>query len=180
MSASSLRQALQQLDMSAVSIQRAAAEMMKHYDRTPAVAVTEWRNCLLNNRETRRDQLLPLLYVANEILQNSKRNRGNNFLKAFAPMDDGSGGTSALGPALRHICAADPSLTEKVRRTVKIWGDRRVFSTRFVHELLMGLEPYREQQSASSTARPSSSTHARPVAAAPAAVYRDKDDSTLR
>jgi CID domain len=171
--ATALRQALRQLDTSALAIQRAAAAMMVHYDKTPAVAVTEWRNCLLS-RETRRDQLLPLLYVANEILQNSKRNRGNNFLKAFAPEGGGSGGgTSALGPALRHICAADRSLTEKVRRVVKIWGDRSVFSRRFVNELLTGLEPYRH-----AVEPPVAPTAGASLPAAPT-VFRDQDDATF-
>jgi hypothetical protein len=39
---------------------------------------------------------------------------------------------------------------DKVRRTAKIWGDRRVLSIRYVNELLQGLEPYREQTRESS------------------------------
>ncbi len=35
-------------------------------------------------------------------------------------------------------------MVEKVRRTVKVWGDRRVFSMRFVLDLLAGLDNYRE------------------------------------
>ena len=33
---------------------------------------------------------------------------------------------------------------EKVRRTVKVWGDRRVFSMRFVMDILAGLDSYRD------------------------------------
>lgn len=126
-----LRQVLKAVDGSAPSIQKAASSMMKHYDTTAAVAITEWRNVLSTARP---QEFLPLLYVCNEVLQISKRNRGSNFLEAFS---------AVLGQALQHICQTDPSLTEKVRRTVKIWGDRRVFSVRFVHEILSGLEPYR-------------------------------------
>lgn len=129
--AASLRQLLRTIDGSAPAIESSAGSMMRHYDRSATVAVTEWRNAL---QTARPDQLLPLLYVANETLQNSKRNRGNKFLEAFSPI---------LGQALTHICQADRSATEKVRRTVKIWGDRRVFSVRFVNELLRGLEDYR-------------------------------------
>jgi len=132
--AATLRQLLSRIDGSAPAIQKAAGAMMKHYDRSAAVAVTEWRNCL---QTARKDQLLPLLYVANEVLQNSKRNRGNKFLEAFSP---------TLGQSLRHLCQMDPTIVEKVRRTVKIWGDRRVFSVRFVNALLQGLEPLRQQQ----------------------------------
>jgi len=73
--------------------------------------------------------------VANEVLQTSKRNRGSKFLEAFSPV---------LGSSLMFIVGRDRSVVEKVRRTVKVWGDRRVFSMRFVMDLLAGLDNYRE------------------------------------
>lgn len=106
--------------------------MMRHYDRSAGVAVTEWRNAL---QAAHPSQFLSLLYVANEVLQNSRRNRGSKFLEAMSP---------SLGQSLAFICSKDRSLTEKVRRTVKIWGDRQVYSVRYVNDLLAGLEPYRE------------------------------------
>jgi len=115
---------------------------MKHYGKSSSVAVTEWRNALHHSRP---DQHLPLLYVANEVLQNSKRNRGNKFLEAFSPI---------LGQALIYVCQNNGTMVEKVRRTVKIWGDRRVFSIRFVNELLQGMEPYRHGGSGSSAPPP--------------------------
>jgi hypothetical protein len=128
---------MQRIDASAPAIHNTANAMMKHYDRSTSVAVLEWRNCLST---ARRDQFLPLLYVANEVMQTSKRNRGKAFLEAFSPI---------LGQSLIHMCMKDPSQTEKVRRTVKIWGDRQVFSVRFVQELLKGLERYRNVGSSS-------------------------------
>ena len=129
----SLRQLFQKTDGTAPAIQATAGAMMKHYDKSPQVAVTEWRNALM--KATKADQQLALLYVANEVLQNSKRNRGIKFLEAFSPI---------LGQALTHICQQNsPTTVEKVRRTVKIWGDRHVFSQRFVNDLLKGLDPYR-------------------------------------
>ena len=132
--AANLRVVLAQTDVTADAIQQAARAMMKQYDRSTVVAVTEWRNIL---HQARLDQHLPLLYVANETLQNSKRNRGNKFLEAFSPV---------LGQALMFICQKNPSVVEKVRRTVKIWGDRHVFSVRFVNELLKGLESFRNAE----------------------------------
>ena len=70
------------IDGSAPAIQATAGAMMKQYDKSPGVAVVEWRNAL---HQARGDQHLPLLYVANEVLQNSTRNRGNKFLEAFSP-----------------------------------------------------------------------------------------------
>ena len=139
---SSLRTALAQVNGSAESIQAAANAMMKQYS-TADVAVSEWRNALLPPTSSR----LALVYVANEVLQTSKRNRGNQYLEAFG---------AVLGPSLEFVCQKDPSLTEKIRRTVKIWGDRQVYSVRFVGALLQGLEPYRGRASntSSTTHRP--------------------------
>ena len=115
-----LRSLLSQTDMSQPAIQSSAAAMMKFYDKNAApLAVSEWRSQL---QSCRPDQLLPLLYVANEVLQTSKRNRCPKFLEAFAEV---------LGSSLRFICERDRSIVEKVRRTAKIWGDRQVYSPRF-------------------------------------------------
>ena len=107
---------------------------MRFYDKPggATIAVSEWRSALQTSDKSRH---LPLLYVANEVLQTSKRNRGNRYLEAFSPV---------LGSSLQFICGQDGSVTEKVRRTVKIWGDRSVFAYRFVAEVLAGLEPFRE------------------------------------
>jgi len=137
-----LRSTLASLDMAHPSITAGASAMLKHYDRSAETAVTEWRNAL---QSCTTQQLLPLLYVANEVLQNSKRNRGNAFLEAFSP---------TLGQALQYMCQRSPDMVEKVRRTAKIWGDRRVFSVRFVGELLKGLEPYRHGAVAPAAAEP--------------------------
>jgi hypothetical protein len=130
--AASLRSLLTRTDASAPAIQATAGAMMKHYDKSSGVAVVEWRNAL---HQARIDQHLPLLYVANEVLQNSKRNRGNKFLEAFSPV---------LGQSLMFIAQKGGAANvERIRRTVKIWGDRHVFSIRYVNDLLKGLEPYR-------------------------------------
>ncbi|GAX21430.1 regulator of Ty1 transposition protein 103 [Fistulifera solaris] len=141
--ATSLRSILGNVDGSAPSIQNAAGAMMKFYDRGASVAVNEWRNALQTCVD---NQLLPLLYVANEVLQNSKRNRGNKFLEAMSPV---------LSQSLVHICSRDPTLVEKVRRTIKIWGDRQVYSTRFIGDVLQGLEPYRHGRAPATTPRQS-------------------------
>jgi len=123
---------LRRVDMSAPAIQGAAGSMMKHYDRSSQAAVNEWRNALQTATDS---QILPLLYVANEVLQTSKRNRGNKFLEAFSPI---------LKQSLVYMAQKlHESDTEKIRRTIKIWGDRRVFSVRYVNELLQAMEPYR-------------------------------------
>lgn len=105
MDSATLRTTLLQTENTLPSIQRSAAGMMSHYDRIPSIAVDVWRQCLAS---CRADQLLPLLYVANEVIQTSKRNRGNKYLEAFSPV---------LGSSLRLACGRDRSIVEKVRRT---------------------------------------------------------------
>lgn len=133
MDSATLRSILAKTDGSAPAIKNSAGAMMRLYDTSAGVAVSEWRNAL---QTCKPHQLLPLLYVANEVLQNSKRNRGTKFLEAFSPV---------LGASLILMVQRDESILEKVRRTVKIWADRRVLSVRFVNELLQGLEPYRNR-----------------------------------
>jgi hypothetical protein len=132
MDSTALRSILVKVDGSAPAIHQAAGAMMRFYDKGAGVAVSEWRNAL---QGCRPDQLLSLLYVANEVLQNSKRNRGTKFLEAFSPV---------LGGSLVWMVQRDPTILEKVRRTAKIWGERRVLSVRFVNDLLLGLEPFRD------------------------------------
>jgi hypothetical protein len=143
--ATALRAKLSSTDMTAPAIQSSAAAMMSFYE-APAIAVSEWRNVLQSCQSC---QLLPLLYVANEVLQTSKRNRGNKFLEAFGPV---------LGASLRYICERNPEDTERVRRTVKILGDRRVFSLRFVGDVLGGLEAFRNGAAAAAGANTNRNT----------------------
>ena len=77
---SSLRAKLAATDLTPPEIQASASGMIKMYNN-PSLAVSEWRNVL---QSCRTSQLLPLLYVANEVLQTSKRNRGNKFLESFS------------------------------------------------------------------------------------------------
>ena len=159
MNSASLRATLLKTDLAPAAIQRSAAGLMSHYDRIPSIAVDEWRQCLAT---CNTDQLLPLLYVANEVIQTSKRNRGNKFLEAFSPV---------LGSSLRLACNRDRSIVEKVRRVVKIWGDRRVFSVRFVSDVLNGLEEFRPESSSSSDVQPQQSSSSRAASSSSAAEH---------
>jgi CID domain len=126
-----LTSVLQRVDGSAPAIQAAASELMRHYDNNTKIAVLEWRNALF---KARTDQILPLLYVANEVLQNSKRNRGTKYLEEFSPI---------LKQSLEYMAEQLPNDVEKIRRTVKIWGDRHTLSIRFINDILGRLEKYR-------------------------------------
>mmetsp|Transcript_20690 Transcript_20690/g.39142 ORF Transcript_20690/g.39142 Transcript_20690/m.39142 type:complete len:433 (+) Transcript_20690:82-1380(+) len=146
--AADLRAILNQTDTSAPAIQSSSRGMMRFYDKAggATMAVSEWRSVL---QTSSLSQSLPLLYVANEVLQTSKRNRGNRFLEAFSPV---------LGSCLQFICGRDGSVVEKVRRVVKIWGDRRVFSMRYVMDVLGGLDSFRGGAMGMAAATPKAAT----------------------
>lgn len=141
---------------------------MRFYDKPggPSLAVSEWRSVLQTSSPSLS---MPLLYVANEVLQTSKRNRGSKFLEAFSPV---------LGSSLMFIVGRDRSVVEKVRRTVKVWGDRHVFSMRFVMDLLAGLESYREGGSGRAPPAMEQSVPAPSAAAASAAIGSPKPSLT--
>jgi CID domain len=173
--AEELRERLRTVDASAPSIQGAANAMMKHYDRaTTSIAVNEWRNALFTTTAT--TQYIPLLYVANEVLQNSKRNRGNKFLESFSPILSQSS-IYMVQQLHQHSSTTAVQDVEKIRRVIKIWSDRRVFSTRYVNEVLAGLEPYRTvQQSYNQPAPSSSSSSSSPTATTVATATMHLDD----
>mmetsp|Transcript_15467 Transcript_15467/g.22846 ORF Transcript_15467/g.22846 Transcript_15467/m.22846 type:complete len:426 (-) Transcript_15467:52-1329(-) len=127
---------LVETDLTPQRIQRSARHIIQSADANEAVS--EWRRALTT---CDRSQLLPLLYVANEALQNVKRSsRARDFLEAFATI---------LPSSMRDICSRDQSIVEKVRRTIKIWGDRRVYSARFVAEILASCDAFRNNGSQS-------------------------------
>ena len=144
--------------------------MMRFYDKPggPSLAVSEWRSVLQSSQPSLS---LPLLYVANEVLQTSKRNRGSKFLEAFSPV---------LGSSLVFIVGRDRSVVEKVRRTVKVWGDRRVFSLRFVMDLLAGLDGYREGATPAPAAAVSNNNSRAAATAASPKPSSSEDNSVAR
>lgn len=154
--AAGLRAQLLSTDNTMPGIQSSAGSMMSFYDRSATAAVSEWRNAL---QTCDASQLMPLLYVANEVLQTSKRNRGNRFLEAFSPV---------LGSSLIFICQRDGGVVEKVRRTVKIWGDRRIFSVRFVGEILGGIDSFRGGETMGSFSPSPAASPAAPTEPSPA------------
>jgi len=96
------------LDMSAPAIQGCAKQMMARQSQAQSVT-HEWHRSVQSQPVP---SLLPLLYVANDVLQNSRRG-GFQFLEAFSPI---------LGDALCTMCkrCSDISLTgERAKRAIK-------------------------------------------------------------
>lgn len=85
-------------------------------------------------RELSKEQQVPFLYLANDILQNSRR-RGGEFVTEFWKI---------LPGALKDVLEkGDDRVHNVVFRLVDIWDDRKVFGsrTRTLREELLGNDP---------------------------------------
>lgn len=107
---------LKQLNSTQESIETIANWCLFHRRNAQAV-VTIWKQHLMGCETA---QKLPMLYLANDILQKSRR-RGSEFVEAFWPI---------MPPALAHAsyeCCNDTRV--KLRRLVSVWEERLVFGT---------------------------------------------------
>ncbi|CAA7395088.1 unnamed protein product [Spirodela intermedia] len=83
---------------------------------------------------SQKEQKVPFLYLANDIIQNSRR-KGNEFVSEF---------WKVLPAALKEVLeAGDDRAKSVVSRLVGIWEERRVFGSRThdLKELMLGNEP---------------------------------------
>ena len=84
----------------------------RHADRTCAIWLERMRETTVNKR-------LTLIYLANEVVQQSKARRKDDFLVAFSPVIAEATATAYKG--------ATNDVQEKIRRTVEVWTQRRIF-----------------------------------------------------
>ncbi|KAH3756977.1 homeobox protein Nkx-6.3 [Pelomyxa schiedti] len=98
------------------------------------------------------DRKLLYLYLANDVLQNSRR-KGPDFIKEFGRF---------LPDALAHVSReVDPDIRRQISRIVQIWEDRSVFPPEFIRDLRSVLGKFGTDQRMPS---PQASKH--PIAAA--------------
>ncbi|KAL8834490.1 MAG: hypothetical protein Q9170_003725 [Blastenia crenularia] len=84
----------------------------RHADRTCAIWLERMRETTVNKR-------LTLIYLANEVVQQSKARKKEDFLIAFSPLIAEATATAYKG--------ATNDVQEKIRRTVEVWNQRRIF-----------------------------------------------------
>ncbi|KAL8758473.1 MAG: hypothetical protein Q9184_003914, partial [Pyrenodesmia sp. 2 TL-2023] len=84
----------------------------RHADRTCAIWLERMRETTVNKR-------LTLIYLANEVVQQSKARRKDDFLVAFSPVIAEATATAYKG--------ATNDVQDKIRRTVEVWSQRRIF-----------------------------------------------------
>ncbi|KAI4252261.1 MAG: hypothetical protein LQ352_004393 [Teloschistes flavicans] len=84
----------------------------RHADRTCVLWLERLRETPINRR-------LTLIYLANEVVQQSKIRRKEDFIGAFSPVVVEGTATAYKG--------ATSDVQEKIRRTVGVWSDRKIF-----------------------------------------------------
>ncbi|KAL9603504.1 MAG: hypothetical protein Q9219_001191 [cf. Caloplaca sp. 3 TL-2023] len=103
---------LNETQESIVSVSQWIMFHRRHADRTCAIWLERMRETTINKR-------LTLIYLANEVVQQSKARRKDDFLVAFSPVIAEATATAYKG--------ATNDVQEKIRRTVEVWSQRRIF-----------------------------------------------------
>eukprot|EP01102_Stenamoeba_stenopodia_P012469 TRINITY_DN3951_c1_g1_i2.p1 TRINITY_DN3951_c1_g1~~TRINITY_DN3951_c1_g1_i2.p1 ORF type:complete len:400 (-),score=68.24 TRINITY_DN3951_c1_g1_i2:368-1567(-) len=124
---------LNKLSGSAQSIQTLSHWIMYHRARCKQ-SVEIWDREL---RKTSKDRKLLYIYLANDIVQTSRK-KGNEFLDEFAKV---------LPAAFTHTATgADGKVVQSLQRLIDIWTERSVYPTSFVEELKASLVPKKKYQ----------------------------------
>ncbi|KAL8940317.1 MAG: hypothetical protein Q9216_002872 [Gyalolechia sp. 2 TL-2023] len=103
---------LNETQESIVSVSQWIMFHRRHADRTCAIWLERMRETTVNKR-------LTLIYLANEVVQQSKARRKDDFLVAFSPVIAEATATAYKG--------STNDIQEKIRRTVEVWSQRRIF-----------------------------------------------------
>lgn len=123
-SAAEVRRKLESVDGTQPSVEMVALWLM-HHERHAHESVTVWERLVREMDSAKRK--LDLVYVANDVLQRSRRH-GNTFANAFLPV---------LPAVLAHVYASGgPAHRDALRRIVNIWEQRGVYSSDNVKNFL--------------------------------------------
>ncbi|XP_024031120.1 regulation of nuclear pre-mRNA domain-containing protein 1B [Morus notabilis] len=113
----SLAEKLSKLNNSQQSIESLSKWCVSHRKRAKQIVET-WEKCF---NSSQREKRISLLYLANDILQNSRR-KGSEFVNEF---------WKVLPAALKHVYENGDEHGKKVAtRLVDIWEERKVFGSR--------------------------------------------------
>ncbi|XP_028904589.1 regulation of nuclear pre-mRNA domain-containing protein 1B isoform X2 [Ornithorhynchus anatinus] len=126
-SESALEKKLSELSNSQQSVQTLSLWLIHHRKHAgPIVAV--WHRELRKAKSSRK---LTFLYLANDVIQNSKR-KGPEFTREFE---------SVLVDAFSHVAReADEGCKKPLERLLSIWQERSVYGGEFIHQLKLSME----------------------------------------
>nr|XP_060637405.1 regulation of nuclear pre-mRNA domain-containing protein 1A [Anolis sagrei ordinatus] len=125
-SESALERKLSELSNSQQSVQTLSLWLIHHRKHSPLI-VTVWEREL---RKAKPNRKLTFLYLANDVIQNSKR-KGPEFTKDFAPV---------IVEAFKHVSSeTDESCKKHLGRVLSIWEERSVYDNNVLEQLQQAL-----------------------------------------
>ncbi|KAM4688828.1 regulation of nuclear pre-mRNA domain-containing protein 1A isoform 2-T2 [Discoglossus pictus] len=125
-SEAALEKKLLELSNSQQSVQTLSLWLI-HHRKHSRVIVTVWDREL---RKAKANRKLTFLYLANDVIQNSKR-KGPEFTKDFAPV---------IADAFKHVASeTDDSCKKHLSRVLSIWEERAVYENDVLEQLKSAL-----------------------------------------
>uniref|UniRef100_A0A8C5PUF9 Regulation of nuclear pre-mRNA domain-containing protein 1A n=1 Tax=Leptobrachium leishanense TaxID=445787 RepID=A0A8C5PUF9_9ANUR len=125
-SEAALEKKLSELSNSQQSVQTLSLWLI-HHRKHSRVIVTVWDRELRKAKPSRK---LTFLYLANDVIQNSKR-KGPEFTKDFAPV---------IADAFYHVSSeTDESCKKHLGRVLSIWEERAVYENNVLEQLKIAL-----------------------------------------
>ncbi|NP_001086593.1 regulation of nuclear pre-mRNA domain containing 1B L homeolog [Xenopus laevis] len=122
-----LEKKLSELSNSQQSVQTLSLWLI-HHRKHAATIVTVWQKEL---RKAKASRKLTFLYLANDVIQNSKR-KGPEFTREFE---------KALLDAFSHVSGeAEDGCRMPLERLLHIWQERNVYSSDFIQQLRLAIE----------------------------------------
>ena len=95
------------------SIQAASRLLLSYYQH--ASQVTDlWLDAIYG---ATAGTVLPLLYIANDVVQTSRK-KGSAYIDSFE---------TRIKPALRIATDLNPMVVSKMKKIIKVWGDRKCY-----------------------------------------------------
>ncbi|KYO19474.1 regulation of nuclear pre-mRNA domain-containing protein 1A isoform X4 [Alligator mississippiensis] len=125
-SEAALERKLSELSNSQQSVQTLSLWLI-HHRKHSALIVSVWEREL---RKAKSNRKLTFLYLANDVIQNSKR-KGPEFTKDFAPV---------IVEAFKHVSSeSDESCKKHLGRVLSIWEERSVYENDVLEQLRQAL-----------------------------------------
>ncbi|XP_018428659.1 PREDICTED: regulation of nuclear pre-mRNA domain-containing protein 1A, partial [Nanorana parkeri] len=125
-SEAALEKKLSDLSNSQQSVQTLSLWLI-HHRKHSRVIVAVWDSELRKAKPSRK---LTFLYLANDVIQNSKR-KGPEFTKDFAPV---------IVDAFKHVASdTDESCKKHLARVLSIWEERAVYENDILEQLKTSL-----------------------------------------
>uniref|UniRef100_A0A6I8RF24 Regulation of nuclear pre-mRNA domain containing 1B n=1 Tax=Xenopus tropicalis TaxID=8364 RepID=A0A6I8RF24_XENTR len=122
-----LEKKLSELSNSQQSVQTLSLWLI-HHRKHAASIVTVWQRELRKAKSSRK---LTFLYLANDVIQNSKR-KGPEFTREFE---------NVLLDAFSHVSSeAEDGCRKPLERLLHIWQERSVYSADFIQQLRLSIE----------------------------------------